>query len=127
MARGRDKHTARQAAVAALGKNLSRRAKNRCELCAQSTSLKVIEVAPTFDEPNEERAVLICVRCTAILAGEQTDASTLRFLESVVWSESLPVQLCAVRILRSLSQQGIAWARECLDGLFLEPEVEELL
>ena len=127
MARGRDKHTAHQAAVAALGKNLSRRAKNRCELCEESTSLKVVEVAPTFDEPNEERAVLICARCTEILAGEQTDASTLRFLESVVWSESLPVQLCAVRILRALSQQGIAWARECLDGLFLEPEVEELL
>ena len=127
MAKGREKHAAHQAAVAALGKNLSRRAKNRCELCEQSTSLKVIEVAPTFDEPSEERAVLVCARCAAIVAGEPSDDNSLRFLESVVWSETLPVQLCAVRILEALSHQGIAWARDCLDGLFLNDEVESLL
>ncbi len=128
MAKGKDKHAAHQAAVAALGKNLSRRAKNRCELCEQSTSLKVIEVAPTFDEPHEERAILICARCAAIVAGEPSgDDNSLRFLESVVWSETLPVQICAVRILKALRHQGVDWARECLDGIFLDEEVEHLI
>ena len=127
MAKGRDKHAAHVAAVSALGRTLSRRARNRCELCDTSTSLKVIEVEPTFDEPHEERAVLVCASCEAAIVGKTIDPTTFRFLEGVVWSEILPVQLCAIRLLRDLSEKNTAWARECLDGLFLDPEVENLL
>ena len=127
MAKGRDKHSAHVAAVAALGRTLSRRARNRCELCETSTSLKVIEVEPTADEPTMDRAVLICESCQSALSGKQLNPNSLRFLEGVVWSETLPVQLCAVRLLQALSKADIAWARECLDGLFLDPEIENLL
>ena len=127
MARGRDKHAAHVAAVAALGRTLSRRAKNRCELCEASTSLKVIEVAPTEEEPTVERAVLICGTCESALAGKKVDSNAFRFLEGVVWSEVLPVQLSAVRLLQRFADEGAAWARECLDGLFLDPEVESLV
>ena len=127
MAKGRDKHAAHQAAVAALGRNLSRRARNRCELCEESTSLKVVEVAPVFDEPDEERAVLICAQCEAALQDAKPDGNTLRFLEAVVWSETLPVQLSAVRLLRTLAAGNASWARDCLDNLYLDPEVEALL
>lgn len=127
MAKGRDKHAAHVAAVAALGRTLSRRARNRCELCETSTSLKVVEVEPTEEDPTEERAVLICASCENALAGKTTDTNAFRFLEGVVWSETLPVQLCAVRLLRGFARDDVAWARECLDGLFLDPEVENLV
>ena len=48
MSKGRDKHHARLNAVAGLGRNLSRRARNHCELCGEGGSLKVIEVEPVF-------------------------------------------------------------------------------
>ena len=127
MAKGRDKHAAHVAAVSALGRTLSRRARNRCELCDSSTSLKVIEVEPTWEEPNEERAVLVCAACEAAMAGKDCNPTTFRFLEGVVWSDILPVQLSAIRLLQKLSERNVAWARECLDGLFLDPEVENLL
>lgn len=127
MAKGRDKHAAHVAAVAALGRTLSRRARNRCELCDTSTSLKVIEVEPTEEEPTEERAVLVCASCESALTGKKVDSSAFRFLEGVVWSEIVPVQLCAVRLLQSFEKADVAWARECLDGLFLDPEVENLV
>jgi len=127
MAKGRDKHAAHVAAVAALGRTLSRRARNRCELCDTSTALKVVEVEPTEEEPTEERAVLICASCETALAGKKVDTHAFRFLEGVVWSEILPVQLSAVRLLRQFAASDVAWARECLDGLFLDPEVENLL
>ena len=127
MAKGRDKHAAHVAAVAALGRTLSRRARNRCELCDTSTSLKVIEVEPTEEEPTEERAVLVCASCESALAGRKVDSNAFRFLEGVVWSEILPVQLCAVRLLRDFATADVAWARECLDGLFLDPETENLV
>jgi len=113
--------------VAALGRNLARRARNKCELCETSASLKVVEVEPCFDEPAEERAVLICAGCETALDGGDTDPNTLRFLESVVWSQTLPVQLCAVRMLRKLSAANTSWATDCLDGLFLDPEIEEMI
>ena len=37
------------------------------------------------------------------------------------------VQVEAVRILRRLSQQGIRWAYEALDGLYLDPEIETVV
>ncbi len=127
MAKGRDKHAAHVAAVSALGRTLSRRARNRCELCDTSTSLKVIEVEPTFEAPDEERAVLVCASCEAAMIGKDLEPNAFRFLEGVVWSEILPVQLSAIRLLQKLSEKDVAWARECLDGLFLDPEVENLL
>lgn len=126
MAKGRDKHQANVAAVAALGRNLSRRARNRCELCETSTSLKVVEVAGSpEEEPTEEWALMLCERCEeAIGPKSQVDPNTLRFLETTMWSEVQPVQLTAVRLLRSLEA---AWAQQALEGLYLDPEVEALV
>jgi hypothetical protein len=61
------------------------------------------------------------------MAGKKVDSNAFRFLEGVVWSEVLPVQLSAVRLLQRFADEDAAWARECLDGLFLDPEVESLV
>lgn len=125
MAKGRDKHQAHKSAVQALGRGLSRRAKSQCELCAARTSLKVVEVPGSpYAEPDELWALMLCPRCEGLGAGQQEPPNTLRFLETAVWSELQPVQLTAVRLVRGVDA---AWARDCAEGLYLDPELEALL
>lgn len=125
MARGKDLHDAHQAAVASLGRGLSRRARSRCELCGESGSLHVLEVPPTGEEPSEDAAILACARCHPLLTDKRLRADELRFLETAVWSEILPVQVLAVTLLRRLAAGEVVWARDTLDGLWLSDEVAE--
>ena len=123
MARGREKHQAWQLAVSALGKNLSRRARSRCELCESSEKLKVVEVAGSpLEEPDEDWAILVCAGCESLMDGRPQ--GPVRFLEGSMWSELRPVQIAAVRALRTLEAP---WAVAALEGLYLDPEVEALL
>lgn len=124
----RDQHHARKAAIAGLGRTLSRRAKNKCELCTTSTSLSVIEVPPAPEEPEADRAVMLCSRCEdAVAAKRGVDTDALRFLAESVWSSTLPAQLTAVRLTRRLAADGVTWAQEILEGLYLDEDTEALL
>lgn len=129
MATRRELHEARRTAVAALGKELTRRARSRCELCEASSGLQVVEVPPVEEDPSVDAAILACPRCRELVEGgklpRETDA--LRFLEGAAWSEVQPVQLAAVRLLRRLDAAGVSWAREALDGLWLDEELEARL
>lgn len=127
MARGLDRHQARQNAVSAMGKVLSRRARNRCELCRTRTSLKVIEVGPLEEEPQDHRAILVCGSCEKLITGGVDNDNEVRFLSEAVWSEALPVQLTAVRLVKRLADDGVGWAVKVIDGLYLDPEVEAQL
>jgi len=40
-----------------------------------------------------------------------------------MWSDVPAVQVVAVRLLRKLSEEGATWAREAMDGLYLEDSV----
>lgn len=125
MARGRDAHQARKAATAALGRTLSRRARNRCELCNSKTSLSVVEVPPLPEDPDPEQAVIVCSRCAGLLGGRKEDPTTLRFLEETVWAEVAIVQIAVVRLVRGLADDGVDWAVLILENLYLDPEVED--
>jgi protein PhnA len=125
MARGRDAHQARLTAVAALGRALSRRARNRCELCGEKTSLSVVEIPPLPEDPDPDQAVIVCARCKGVLEGRKEDPGTLRFLEESVWSEQAPVQIAVVRLVRGLAGDGVDWAERVLEGLYLDPDIEE--
>ena len=129
MARGREEHHARRAAVSALGRELARRARSCCELCRDNGKLLVVEVAPTFDEPSVERAMLACARCRELLDGglRRADPQTLRFLGETVWSDVLPAQLAAVRLVRSLAGAGIPWALEANEHIWLDEGIEALI
>ena len=129
MARGFDKHYARQSAIAGLGRALSRRARNSCELCHEATSLQVVEVPPLEEDPEPERAVLVCARCAAVIqdTNAQGRPETLRFLTDTVWSDVPAIQLAAVRVLRRLAADGQDWATDVLDGLYLDPEIEAMV
>jgi len=125
MARGRDRHDAHQAALSSLGRSLSRRARNACELCEVRSSLQVVEVEGGPDEPTGEWALMLCTRCLeATSPKSRIDPSELRFLETTMWSEVRPVQIEAVRLLRRLDTP---WARDALESLYLEPDLEALL
>ena len=120
MARGKQEHEARTAVLNSFGKELARRAKSKCELCERGGErLAIFEVPPVTREPDLGRCLLLCGDCLA--AGEHW-----RFLAEQAWSGNLMVQVMAVRLLR---RQGAAqhWAREALDGLFLDEEVDSLV
>ena len=129
MARGREEHQARLAAVASLGRVLARRARSCCELCGEGGTLRVLEVEPAMGEPDIERAALFCERCRELLDGglKRADPQTLRFLSETIWTDVLPAKITAVRMLRSLAAEGVAWAGEANDNLWLEEEIESLL
>ncbi len=128
MAKGLDKHRERMAALSFFGKDLARRCKSKCELC-ESAGVKLapyeVEPVPT-GEPVFENCIMICESCTEQVgeikkfrAGEHW-----RCLAEVVWGEIPAVQVVAVRLLKRQADTQ-AWARETLEGLYLDEEVEE--
>jgi protein PhnA len=129
MAKGREEHEARVAARNAFGKDLARRARSKCELCGRGGErLAVFEVPPIPREPDFGRCLLLCDDCL----GPAEDTRRLRsgehwrFLAAQAWSDNVMVQVLAVRLLRRLSGSQ-DWAREALDGLYLDEEVEALV
>ena len=128
MAKGRQRHQERMEALAALGRGLARRARSTCELCeATGVPLGPWEVPPLPEEPEEERTVLACGRCRAGLDGGRLEPQEWRFLEGSVWSPVPAAQVAAARLLRRLAAAGEGWATDVLDGLVLEPDLEEWL
>ncbi|MCB9741182.1 MAG: phnA protein [Alphaproteobacteria bacterium] len=127
MARGRDQYDAHQAALNALGRPLSRRARSACELCGASGSLSVVELEGGPEEPDEDWALLLCERCRELPGAKRLDAADLRFLETTVWSEIRPTQILAVRLVRRMAEDEVMWARECVESLYLDPEIEGLI
>ena len=127
MAKGREDHEARISHRSSFGKDLARRAKSRCELCnAAGEKLEVFEVPPEQAVPGIERCVLLCHSCIEQIVdmrkfepGEQW-----RFLQQAAWSEIPAVQVLAVRLLKRQPAKE-DWARESLEGLFLDEEIED--
>ncbi|MEZ4318262.1 MAG: hypothetical protein R3F61_12200 [Myxococcota bacterium] len=129
MARGRDAHQAKKAALAALGKDLSRRARSKCELCGESAPLSPTALYPD-EEPEVDWALLLCDRCATLLeTGRHDGADGLRFLESAVWSELKPAQVAAIHIVEQLAREDDApdWPRDTVDGLWVEDDVRALV
>ena len=129
MAKGHDQFVARQQKVSRLGREISRRAKSKCELCGTQARLKVMELQPLPEEPDPDWAILLCPDCQPFVdpTAKISNPQSLQFLHDVVWSDILPVQVTAVRLTRRLDSQKIDWASAILDGLYLAPETEELL
>lgn len=113
MAKGYDKHRARQDAVALLGKDLARRARRKCELCEDADDLRPHDTAPS-DEPSLQTLALLCSRCRAVATGRRDDPRTMRFLEGSVWSE---VEVVAQLARTILADVDASWARDTLDML----------
>ena len=162
MARGKELHAARLAAVSALGKTLTRRARSKCELCSTDAPLKVIEVEPLDEDPHDDAAILACERCRTAIGGrspdlEPTDSGFLQnysqlkpgrgdqaqlvFIDPnadfspyekvlidpvVVWEPSASGDASDEK-LRKLAGEGVPWATDVLDGLWIDETVEAQL
>ena len=135
MAKGKEQHKHRQAAVSFLGRDPARRSKSRCELCRTQGSLSVTELAPVPDEPSSDHALLLCSDCIALahnppgLICEPLNTSSRRysFLNEAVWSEIAPVQIAAIRSLQVLAKNGASWATEVEETLYIPPDIEARL
>ncbi len=125
MAKGYELHQARMMALQAMGKDLTRRAKSRCEITGVSgVPLRPYEVPPVAETPDFDRTLLVSDACMAVLEHPKRLAGReWQCLAEAVWSDMPAVQVVAWRMLRELATRE-DWAREALDEVFLDPEIE---
>lgn len=118
-------HQQRLAALQAIGKDLARRAKSKCEITGEAgVPLRPYEVPPVAAEPDLERTLLLSEACHEVLDHPKRLAGRgWQCLTEVVWSEFPAQQVVAWRMLQELGKRE-DWAREALDGVFLDEEVE---
>ncbi len=127
MAKGYEVNQERLAIIAALGKELARRSRSRCELCeASGVKLSAFEVPPAPKIPEVDRCVFLCETCREQVADSRRfqPGERWRCLTQTVWSEVPAVQVMAVRQMRRQADSQ-DWAREALEEIYLDPEVEE--
>ena len=85
-----------------------------CALCGAEATVRHA-VVPLGDE------VALCDVCHAGVAGGPLDGPHWRCLGEAVWSGEAAVQVLAWRLLQRIEA---VWARDLLDGVYLEPEVQ---
>lgn len=126
MAKGYELHQARMMALQGMGKDLARRAKSRCEITgASGVPLWPYEVPPVPADPDIDRTILISESCHEMLDHpERLRGREWQCLAETVWSDMPAVQVTAWRMLRELAKRE-DWAREALDGVFLDPAIED--
>lgn len=126
MARGFDQHQARQAQLQALGKELARRAKSKCELTGEAgVPLHTYEVPPVPAEPDIDHCLLVSPACRVALENPKTLAGQQwRPLAETIWAELPAAQVVAWRMLSVLARNE-DWARETLENSALDPDTED--
>ncbi|MCJ8329492.1 MAG: PhnA domain-containing protein [Lentisphaeria bacterium] len=113
---------ARLSAIKTFEKDLVRRCKSHCELCATNTSLHVYELTPLLESPSQERSVMICETCLNQLDdNSELDVNLWHCLNETAWTEVPVVQVLIWRLLTRLHEH--VWARDLRDQLYLEDDV----
>ena len=126
MAKGYNDNQERLQALSLFGKDLARRSKSRCELSGQSgVPLKIYEIAPVPKEPDFERCLFLSEETIAqIEHPKQLQPEQWRCLIELIWSELVPVQVMAHRILSHISKSH-SWAQEVLQDAYLDDDLVE--
>ncbi len=99
---------------------LSQRSGNKCELCSAEQDLKSFEVENSNNDPSSDNHVLLCSKCRDDIGMEDLDENHWRCLNESMWSEFIPVQVMAYRLLSRLEERD--WARDLRDQMYLEDE-----
>lgn len=128
MAKGYDQHIERKNKVNSFGKELTRRAKSKCELCETTgVSLSVFEVPPVKEEPEVERCIFICDECKNKLERvKKAKENDFRFLTNSIWSEVDMVRALSIKLLTEMTTK-YSWAELVLDDLYIDEATEELI
>ncbi|MEZ4238389.1 MAG: phnA protein [Myxococcota bacterium] len=111
--------------VGALGKQLTRRSRGKCELCESNVEVRPYELPPFPEEPDPERTLMACGRCREWLEREQVDPIQAHFLSSAVWAELAPVRLAAARLLLACDDLNDPWLLDALEAANVDPETGE--
>ena len=122
MVKGYNANQERSKELSSFGKDLARRSKSSCELCAaRGVKLSIFELPPAPRDPEFHRCILACDAC--INGMTEMDHDYWRVLNNSVWSETLPVQVLAVALLDQLAMKS-TWAAELREQLYLDSEIE---
>ncbi|AIM61455.1 PhnA protein [Cellulophaga lytica] len=101
-------------------RELKKRSQNKCELCSNEENLSPYQVLPAKNSDLQDN-ILACSTCiTQIKAPEQTEPNHWRCLNDSMWSEHIPVQIIAWRMLSRLRSEG--WPQDLLDMMYLEED-----
>lgn len=104
-------------------KELAKRNNGQCELCTSTDKLSVMEVQPVR-KTGLDAHLMVCETCKEQIEDpEKTDPNHWRCLNDSMWSEHIPVQIMAWRMLSRLKKEG--WPQDLLDMLYLEEDVLE--
>ena len=99
---------------------LQERSNNACELCTSVQDLTQYTIPPSLNE-SVDNSLLICSTCLSQIEGNaDMDPNHWRCLNDSMWSEHIPVQIMAWRMLQRLRHEG--WPKDLLDMMYLEDE-----
>ncbi|HUH46531.1 MAG TPA: hypothetical protein VLZ54_05205, partial [Arenibacter sp.] len=93
-------------------KELGKRSNNQCELCSSTEKLGVLEIQPV-KKNGLDAQILVCETCKEQIEDpEKTEPNHWRCLNDSMWSEHIPVQVIAWRMLNRLRKEG--WPQDLL-------------
>ncbi len=99
---------------------LKERSNTTCELCKSEKDLSQYIIPPSLNE-NVDNSVLVCQTCLNQIEGNTSmDANHWRCLNDSMWSEFVPVQIMAWRMLQRLRHEG--WPKDLLDMMYLDDD-----
>lgn len=99
---------------------LKDRSNSTCELCTSNQELQQYTIPPSLNE-NVANDVLVCSTCLDQIEGKtDMDPNHWRCLNDSMWSEHVPVQIMAWRMLQRLRNEG--WPQDLLDMMYLDDE-----
>lgn len=126
MAKGYNENQERLQALSLFGKDLARRSKSTCELSGQSgVSLKIYEILPVPTQPDYDRCLFLSEDTISQLEQpKRMRTDEWRILGELIWSELLPVQVMAHRMLTHIAKTQ-PWAQEILEEAFLDDDTLE--
>ena len=124
MAKGYDTDKQRKELVSSFGRDLARRAKSKCELSGEAgVSLVIYELEPVASEPDFDQCIFISEASREQIQNPKRLVSDQwRILGEQIWSELLPLQIIAVRMLTHIAKTE-HWAQEILDNAYLDDNI----
>ena len=103
-----------------LEKDLQERSQHRCELCKATENLSIYTVLPSV-KVNLSDSIYACETCISqIENSDLLNPNHWRCLNDSMWSEFVPVQVMAWRMLNRVLSAG--WSQDLLDMMYLDEE-----
>lgn len=103
-----------------LDRELNKRSGGKCELCGAEENLKTYTVLPT-QKGGLDESLLACPTCIDQIENPgNEDLNHWRCLNDSMWSEHIPVQVVAWRMLSRMRAAG--WPKDLLDMMYLDED-----